>query len=653
MYQPTRQWIRHQQGILWAVIIFMALSAHAALANSTPPAPQTHSLAKQLATHQGKPGALQPFRLFLPQTEHTVSQEQALALDQASLTRLQTLAPTSIRLSIPGRGQGKVELDLFRQDIFAPGYQVQASGGEDTRRIKPGLHYRGIIRNDPRSFAAISLFDRQVMGSFSSRTHGNWSLGRRQNSLQHVLIRNSPLSDNRLAPRCMTPPPGTATAPSAALAQVNPAAPCVTEWLEAEYDIFQSKGSIQAVSNFLTGVFNNSAALYANDGIQLQLSQLYIWTSEDPYNGNDTSSNLASFQQYRASSFNGTIAQLLTFRPLGGGVAAGFSGVCNPDRRASMSTSSIYDTSSEVPVFSWTVDVISHEAGHLLGSRHTHACVWNGNNSAIDGCAGYVEGGCSLPGQPAGGGTVMSYCHLTQTGVNFNLGFGAQPAQAIRDQISAGSCANGCSTAVPLTPLQNHTPISNLTAAANTDSGYTIQVPAGTQVLEFNSWGGSGDADIYVKQGSMPTLASASCQSTSPGSRETCRIEKPAAGTWYLLLHPYSAIEQVKLSASLAPGCNGELTLGLLQSQGEIATQPATGAYLTHAAGMQQGASSGPANAVFNLELSQWNGSVWNKVASSNTRQAVQFNGPAAWYRWQLRAIQGAGGYSLCQSHPD
>lgn len=651
MHQPTPQWTRHKQGLFWAAIIFMALSAHAALA--TPSAPHTHLLARQLATHQGKPGALQPYRLFLPQTSHTVSQGHALTLDQASLARLQTQAPPSIRLSIPGPGPGKVELDLFRQDIFAPGYQVQTSGGEDTRRIKPGLHYRGIIRNDTGSFAAISLFDRQVMGSFSSQSGGSWTLGRLHKSQQHVLTRNSPLSDKRLAPRCMTPPPSSGAEPRAALTRVNPAPPCVTEWLEAEYDIFQSKGSIQAVSNFLTGVFNNSATLYANDGIQLQLSQLYIWTSEDPYNGNDTSSNLASFQQYRANSFNGTIAQLLTFRPLGGGVAAGFSGVCNPDRRASMSTSSIYDTSSEVPVFSWTVDVISHEAGHLLGSRHTHACVWNGNNSAIDGCAGYVEGSCSLPGQPAGGGTVMSYCHLTQTGVNFNLGFGAQPARAIRDQISAGSCANGCSTAVPLTPLQNHTPISNLTAAANADSGYTIQVPAGTQVLEFNTWGGSGDADIYVKQGSMPTLASASCQSTAPGTRETCRIEKPAAGTWYLLLHPYSAINQVKLNASLASGCNGELTLGLLQSQGEIATLPVSGAYLTHAAGIQHGASSGPANAVFNLELNQWNGSIWSKVASSNTLQPVDFNGPAAWYRWQLRALQGSGGYSLCQSHPD
>ena len=40
-----------------------------------------------------------------------------------------------------------------------------------------------------------------------------------------------------------------------------------------------------------------------------------------------------------------------------------------------------------VPTYSWNVMVITHEMGHLMGSNHTHACVWNGNNTAIDGCA--------------------------------------------------------------------------------------------------------------------------------------------------------------------------------------------------------------------------------------------------------------------------
>jgi hypothetical protein len=73
-------------------------------------------------------------------------------------------------------------------------------------------------------------------------------------------------------------------------------------------------------------------------------------------------------------------------------------------------------------------DFVAHEMGHSFGSRHTHACVWNGNNTAIDGCgpaAGYgYEGSCSGAPIPSIGGTIMSYCHLTSTGINFNNGFG-------------------------------------------------------------------------------------------------------------------------------------------------------------------------------------------------------------------------------------
>lgn len=73
----------------------------------------------------------------------------------------------------------------------------------------------------------------------------------------------------------------------------------------------------------------------------------------------------------------------------------------------------LYNYYNNVPNYSWSVQVVTHEFGHLLGSKHTHACVWNGNNTAIDGCAGGTEGGCSTPGIPFNGGTIMSYCHMT------------------------------------------------------------------------------------------------------------------------------------------------------------------------------------------------------------------------------------------------
>ena len=49
-----------------------------------------------------------------------------------------------------------------------------------------------------------------------------------------------------------------------------------------------------------------------------------------------------------------------------------------------------------------------------MGSSHTHACVWNGDNTAIDGCAA-TEGSCARGGiPPSNGGTIMSYCDLAR-----------------------------------------------------------------------------------------------------------------------------------------------------------------------------------------------------------------------------------------------
>jgi hypothetical protein len=86
--------------------------------------------------------------------------------------------------------------------------------------------------------------------------------------------------------------------------------------------------------------------------------------------------------------------------------------------------------------------VVTHELGHNMGSPHTHACFWNGDNTRIDNCAGnfsaaYQEGSCnSNPPDPVGGGTIMNDCHLNSVGINLNLGFGPQPATLIRIKLT-------------------------------------------------------------------------------------------------------------------------------------------------------------------------------------------------------------------------
>ncbi|MEO0324434.1 MAG: pre-peptidase C-terminal domain-containing protein, partial [Myxococcota bacterium] len=76
---------------------------------------------------------------------------------------------------------------------------------------------------------------------------------------------------------------------------------------------------------------------------------------------------------------------------------------------------------------------------------------------------------------------------------------------------------------------------------------YAVTVPAGRSVLEARISGGTGDADIYVRRGSRPTLSSYDCRPWRVGNDESCRLSSPASGTWYVSVHAYSNYDDVDL----------------------------------------------------------------------------------------------------------
>ena len=170
--------------------------------------------------------------------------------------------------------------------------------------------------------------------------------------------------------------------------------------------------------------------------------EIKAWTTNSPYTGSTSSAMLSSYQA-NTGEFNGNVSHLVSYQASGG--IAVLDNLCSSTADWRKCFSSIDATYQNVPTYSWSVMVITHEMGHVIGSKHTHACAWNGNNTAIDGCAGGVEGSCALPPNPPEGGTIMSYCHLTGSGINFTLGFGTQPGNVIRNRVNAtGNCLTSC-----------------------------------------------------------------------------------------------------------------------------------------------------------------------------------------------------------------
>jgi len=621
--------------------VLLACTAHAQLST-------TGHVAADILEQASRGAAFTPAHLFHSSTSSTrdaligavVEKGEVLDLDEVALAVLIDQYPTNLRLTVP-TADGSIDLILQRANIFADGFAVIPASTGTPVDVAPGLHYRGIVAGEPGTLAAISIFPDEVMGVVSDK-NGNHVLGRLNGGTrEHIYYAERDLVDPPVM-ECGTVEDDFGYSkdklkPQGSAKTVN----CVGLYWEVNYDVFLDKGSVVNTSNYVTGLFNQSSTIYANDGISVLLSQLFVWDVTSPYSATSTSALLAQFQSYR-NSFNGNLGNLLGYAG-GGGIAAGFSGLCNANLDNSQCYSGITNSYATVPTYSWSAMVVTHEQGHLLGDRHTHACVWNGNSTAIDGCGpahGYgYEGSCSGAPIPSSGGTIMSYCHLDAVGINFNNGFGPQPTAVIVNNINAaaclGACGAGCGTptllyttfladvsatlnwgAVAGSTLYNlqwkpsssgtWNTVSSVTGLSYALTGLTLGVSYDFRVQAVCA-GGSG---TYSDPASFTTQA---CTQTTLhlvldqyGSETTWSITSPGGGTTYASGGPYSdqasagTYPQPDVNICLPNGCyelrvndafgdgmwggggNGYYTLtdaggNLLASGGTMITQTITG----------------------------------------------------------------------------
>lgn len=128
-----------------------------------------------------------------------------LQWDGARIAQAKNQNADYIEVSLPRAGAKPLELVLYKANFFTPEFKVVASDAPNAPLANvDGVHYWGIVKNQPGSLAAISIFEHEVMGIIN-QGHDRWVLGAidKDKAGRHILYRTE---DLRALPdfTCMT-----------------------------------------------------------------------------------------------------------------------------------------------------------------------------------------------------------------------------------------------------------------------------------------------------------------------------------------------------------------------------------------------------------------------------------------------------------------
>lgn len=412
--------------------------------------------------------------------ESQLHQWQALTLNTNGLKNIMAEKRPAITLTVPGLHGTSYQLELIRFDFFSKDFKVRtiANGNAFDFGYTPGVYYRGVVKGHNGSIASVSFFDDEVYAIFSMPDEpGNFmitpnSLLAKKDGIHYLLYNDIDAKNPRQSAGCGTDKLPVINTPQLG-SQKNIYNTCkdVEQYLVIDYGTYIREGgnaaAVTSLTNYITAVYNMLATLYRNDGIYTSIKLIDVNTTTDAYQAlaDESGDWLTAFGDETQSNMHGAdLAMLITNKNAGMGGIAWLGVLCstyNPQWSSGPYAFADIDgdfNASTLPSFHWDIEVMTHEMGHNLGSPHTHACFWNGNNTNIDGCAptansAYSEGSCPIGPVPtaAVGGSIMSYCHLLSgVGIKFANGFGPQPAQLIRDEINNSSCATAYIASKPI-----------------------------------------------------------------------------------------------------------------------------------------------------------------------------------------------------------
>ena len=380
-------------------------------------------------------------------------------LSEIALSAMISSPQEALEIVVPYRGKS-YELQLVPNHLRTVGYEVKLPHGGAWTQSK-NYYYHGTITGQ-EGWATLAIMGDKVR-LLIAHSHGNIEI------IPHADYYIGYQTTDIKTPKSYTcGVEHDAKHIKSTTSDSRAAADCLELYIEADYQSYLDNGSSVAQTEaWALSIMNDVSTIYGTIGISLSVSGLLVRTASGPYASSTNKTELrTAFVDELQGNYEGRVALLFSTRDLQGGLAYGIGGYCAdyPSFPGPFAVAtSMSSTLTPYPSYSFNVQVVAHELGHVLGARHTHACVWNDNDTQIDDCGNvwatnndftpegatcYDEEAPILPAS----GTVMSYCDLvTGVGIDLANGFNPEVGTLLATNFQNALCSTGgvCATVPP------------------------------------------------------------------------------------------------------------------------------------------------------------------------------------------------------------
>ncbi len=329
----------------------------------------------------------------------------------------------------------------------------------------------GKIQGEPHSFVFFTVTDLGFIGTIQKENGLIYTIAPKNQSKtgEHILTNsNSQILDKDLIFECLTDDYAGTSREYEDVFKYKDQTLAPSQLLEVKLacegtsDFYKIFGNSTSATAYITAVIAQSSKIYEEFlNVRLYIGYVVVWEDdwEDPYYG---TKDLSEKLQKMPSVWKGkTIDRALTIlfanlanQPANSTVAGiSYGGtpyigsLCSKDwgyNVLGIRGNAIYPTLN----YTWDVNVATHEAGHNFSAPHTHNCYWSPNmiDTCVTGSIGVYDA-CIKTGNPIPRlGTIMSYCHITNSSHSVQLIFHPRELPLMRTAAQKSSCVKPASS---------------------------------------------------------------------------------------------------------------------------------------------------------------------------------------------------------------